>query len=61
MHELMIEFELKQKSLKQILDTLVEYLDLELKRGGITNYTISIPIDNDFIILHAQGYEAKQE
>jgi len=67
MTQLLVEFELKNKSLKQAVDTLVEYLDVMLKRGGIQNYTVSIPLDflnlvnTNLIILHAQGYEAKQE
>jgi len=63
MTQLLVEFELKNKSLKQAVDTLVEYLDVMLKRGGIQNYTVSIPLDlnTELIILHAQGYEAKQE
>jgi len=63
MTQLLVEFELKNKSLKQAVDTLIEYLDVMLKRGGIQNYTISIPLDlnTELIILHAQGYEDKQE
>jgi len=67
MTQLLVEFELKNKSLKQAVDTLVEYLDVMLKRGGIQNYTISIPLDflnlvnTNLIILHAQGYEDKQK
>jgi len=64
MTQLLIEFELKNKSLKQAVDTLVEYLDVMLKRGGIQNYTVSIPLDwlnTDLLILHAQGYEAEQK
>jgi len=63
MTQLLVEFELKNKSLKQAVDTLVEYLDVMLKRGGIQNYTVSIPLDlnTELIILHAQGYEAEQK
>jgi len=67
MTQLLIEFELKNKSLKQAVDTLIEYLDVMLKRGGIQNYTVSIPLDflnlvnTNLIILHAQGYEDKQK
>ena len=64
MTQLLVEFELKNKSLKQAVDTLVEYLDVMLKRGGIQNYTVSIPLDwlnTDLLVLHAQGYEDKQE
>jgi len=64
MTQLLVEFELKNKSLKQAVDTLVEYLDVMLKRGGIQNYTVSIPLDwldTDLLVLHAQGYEEKQE
>ncbi len=66
MTQLLVEFELKNKSLKQAVDTLVEYLDVMLKRGSIQNYTISIPLDflnivnTNLIILHAQGYEKKE-
>jgi len=64
MTQLLVEFELKNKSLKQAVDTLVEYLDVMLKRGGIQNYTVSIPLDwlnTDLLVLHAQGYEDKQK
>jgi len=64
MTQLLIEFELKNKSLKQAVDTLIEYLDVMLKRGGIQNYTVSIPLDwlnTDLLVLHAQGYEAEQK
>ena len=63
MTQLLVEFELKNKSLKQAVDTLVEYLDVMLKRGGIQNYTISIPLDwlhTDFLVLHTQGYEKEE-
>ena len=63
MTQLLVEFELKNKSLKQAVDTLVEYLDVMLKRGGIQNYTVSIPLDwlnTDFLVLHAQGYENEE-
>jgi len=63
MTQLLVEFELKNKSLKQAVDTLVEYLDVMLKRGGIQNYTVSIPVDlsTELIILHAQGYEKDEQ
>ena len=64
MTQLLIEFELKNKSLKQAVDTLIQYLDVMLKRGGIQNYTVSIPLDwlnTDLLVLHAQGYEAEQK
>jgi len=64
MTQLLVEFELKNKSLKQAVDTLIEYLDVMLKRGGIQNYTVSIPLDwlnTDLLVLHAQGYEKDEQ
>jgi len=62
MTRLLVEFELKNKSLKQAVDSLVEYLDVMVKCGGIQNYTVSIPLDlnTNLIILHAQGYEKEE-